>query len=420
MATDTVPNSENFTLASSEEDVICPTCDAKIKRSQVADHCQVEMDRLHSMQLRSTDSTASQAASATASTTTTTTESNSTAVEGGQRKPWTVFQRVQRNRQARQRQRTRKRPTPPPPSAPALATAPATSQATQETTSTSSSNSCICPVCNKNFPQAQIQEHANQCLRSSRRNGQSNGERQQASSDDDDDSEEYEEYEWAGQKRIRVSTLVQGGYGSLSLGQTIKYNGGQQANDDDDDVNVDEDDTHIYGPTQYGEADVIPLANEDADEGGVSEADVTSYVRRLISSNETPKSSNVNHSASETNEQTTEAMDEAATAASLEPSTSQGTTPSTSRSSRSATQNQAHNQQQIIESLKARLRLYEKQAQSKFKCLICIDDYKNPAISVSCWHVHCEQCWLQTLGARKLCPQCNSITTPKDLRRIYL
>lgn len=258
-------------------------------------------------------------------------------------------------------------------------------------------------MCNHNFPQSNIQEHVNHCLRQSRRNGQANGERH--SSEDSVDSEEYEEYEWAGQKRIRVSTLVQGGYSALGLGQTIKYNGSQQAQDDEDeDLNVDEDDTHIYGPTQYGEGDVIPLVNEDT-EGNVSEADVTSYVRRLISSSDGPKP---NHSSEATEQEPASTSNVEAPPASEEPSTS--------RSTRSTSQNQ----QQIIESLKAKLRLYEKQAQGKYKCLICIDDYKNPAISVSCWHVHCEQCWLQTLGARKLCPQCNSITTPKDLRRIYL
>lgn len=387
MATETVTNGDSLNLVNSEEDVICPSCDAKIKRSQVADHCQVEVDRLHSMQLRSAEASTLPASPNTNATATATTQPPPVAEgAGSQRRPWTVFQRVQRNRQARQRQRTRKRPTPPPAPPPAVAAA-AAAASVAETSSTGT-----CPVCNKNFPQAQIQEHANQCLR------QSNGE-QRPSSDEDGDSEEYEEYEWAGQKRIRVSTLVQGGYGALNLGQTIKYNGGQQANEDEDDVNVDEDDTHIYGPTQYSEADVIPLANEDAEEGVTSEAEVTSYVRRLISSNDpTPK----NHST----------LEQADEAASLAPSTSHAT-PRASRSSH-------QNQQQIIESLKARLRLYEKQAQSKFKCLICIDDYKNPAISVSCWHVHCEQCWLQTLGARKLCPQCNSITTPKDLRRIYL
>lgn len=392
MATDTVANSENFTLVkNSEEDVICPSCDTKIKRSQVADHCQVEMERLRSRDVSGTAPT-------TATATTTTTQSQTGLGEGGggQRKPWSVYQRVQRNRQARQRQRTRKRPTPPPPANPNPIPAPAIAPAPAEQTRS-------CPVCNVNFPQAQIHEHANECLRLNGQNGE-----QRQSSDDDDESEEYEEYEWAGQKRIRVSTLVQGGYRALNVGQTIKYANGQQGNDDEDDVNVDEDDTHIYGPTQYGEADVIPLSNEDNENGTASEADLTMYVRSLISSNETPK----NHS-SET-ERTTEELD---ATASVEPSTSA----STSRGSRSTrSTNNNNNQQQIIESLKARLRLYEKQAQSKFKCLICIDDYKNPAISVSCWHVHCEQCWLQTLGARKLCPQCNSITTPKDLRRIYL
>ncbi|ALC45999.1 CG4813 [Drosophila busckii] len=397
MTTDTVPNADNFHLANTEEDVICPTCDAKIKRSQVADHCQLEVDRLHSMQLRSADT-------APTTTTTTTTQATSTSTSTsqtqpqGQRKPWTVFQRVQRNRQARQRQRSRKRPITQQ-STGSSASAPTSSQ-------TAETSSSVCPVCNKSFPQAQIQEHANRCLRASRRNGQSNGEQQ--SSDEENDSDEYEEYEWAGQKRVRVSTLVQGGYAALNLGQTIKYTSGENGNDDnedEEDLNVDEDDTHIYGPTQYNEGDVIPLAN-DAEDGDVSEVDVTSYMRSLISSSDVPKSQpNTNHSseaaAAAAAEQTTEEVDDAA--------------PSTSRGS-----SLAQNQQQIIESLKARLRLYEKQVQSKYKCLICIDDYKNPAISVSCWHVHCEQCWLQTLGARKLCPQCNSITTPKDLRRIYL
>ncbi|XP_017003586.2 E3 ubiquitin-protein ligase Rnf220 [Drosophila takahashii] len=387
MATDTVSNGENFAQhltgsgGGSDDDVICPTCDVKIKRSQVADHCQVEMERLHHP--ISVAQPPAQPAGSTASS------------GSGGRQPWSVFQRVQRNRQARQRQRTRKRPASP--AAAAAAPSPAPPPAPPAAAAPPEASQPTCPVCNHNFPQSSIQEHVNQCLR---RNGQANGERH--SSDESEDSEEYEEYEWAGQKRIRVSTLVQGGYSALGLGQTIKYNGSQQAQEDEDeDLNVDEDDTHIYGPTQYGEGDVIPLVNEDT-EGNVSEADVTSYVRRLISSSDGPKA---NHSNEATEQETTV---EAAPPAREEPSTS--------RSTRSASQNQ----QQVIESLKAKLRLYEKQAQGKYKCLICIDDYKNPAISVSCWHVHCEQCWLQTLGARKLCPQCNSITTPKDLRRIYL
>jgi hypothetical protein len=53
------------------------------------------------------------------------------------------------------------------------------------------------------------------------------------------------------------------------------------------------------------------------------------------------------------------------------------------------------------------------------KCLICMDSYKKPTTSIVCWHVYCETCWLQSLGAKKVCPQCQTITQPADLRRIY-
>ncbi|XP_030429999.1 E3 ubiquitin-protein ligase RNF220 isoform X3 [Gopherus evgoodei] len=75
-----------------------------------------------------------------------------------------------------------------------------------------------------------------------------------------------------------------------------------------------------------------------------------------------------------------------------------------------------------FEALKARVRELERQLSrgDRYKCLICMDSYTMPLTSIQCWHVHCEECWLRTLGAKKLCPQCNTITSPGDLRRIYL
>ncbi|XP_072420089.1 E3 ubiquitin-protein ligase RNF220-like isoform X2 [Chiloscyllium punctatum] len=55
-----------------------------------------------------------------------------------------------------------------------------------------------------------------------------------------------------------------------------------------------------------------------------------------------------------------------------------------------------------------------------YRCHVCTGSYSVPLASVQCWHIHCEACWLRTLGSRKLCPQCNTITSPSDLRRIYL
>ena len=53
-------------------------------------------------------------------------------------------------------------------------------------------------------------------------------------------------------------------------------------------------------------------------------------------------------------------------------------------------------------------------------CNICLNTYVTPVVSTACWHVHCEQCWLRALGAKKLCPQCKIIVQPKHLRKIYL
>lgn len=54
------------------------------------------------------------------------------------------------------------------------------------------------------------------------------------------------------------------------------------------------------------------------------------------------------------------------------------------------------------------------------QCLICMDHYESPLVSIQCWHVYCERCWLKALKAQKLCPKCKTITCPGDLRRIFL
>ncbi|XP_069086522.1 E3 ubiquitin-protein ligase RNF220-like isoform X2 [Pleurodeles waltl] len=60
------------------------------------------------------------------------------------------------------------------------------------------------------------------------------------------------------------------------------------------------------------------------------------------------------------------------------------------------------------------------QRTDSYKCHICLDSYSAPLTSIQCWHIHCELCWLRTLGTKKLCPQCHTITSPADLRRVYL
>ncbi|KAI8431747.1 LOW QUALITY PROTEIN: hypothetical protein MSG28_016185 [Choristoneura fumiferana] len=75
-----------------------------------------------------------------------------------------------------------------------------------------------------------------------------------------------------------------------------------------------------------------------------------------------------------------------------------------------------------IQALKERIRDLEKKqnSASEAKCLICLGCYTSPTVSIQCWHVYCEVCWLESLRAKKICPQCNAITTAQHLRRIYM
>lgn len=81
----------------------------------------------------------------------------------------------------------------------------------------------LCPICSERVSD-DLDIHVELCLRrSERNNGSSN-----AANDDEDDinidveGEEYEEYEWAGQTRIRASSLLEGGYSAT--GKSVWFN----------------------------------------------------------------------------------------------------------------------------------------------------------------------------------------------------
>ncbi|XP_042617933.1 E3 ubiquitin-protein ligase RNF220-like isoform X2 [Cyprinus carpio] len=210
------------------------------------------------------------------------------------------------------------------------------------------------------------------------------------------------DFEWAEQRRIQMVSVLRGFRGLVS--STLK-----EHQDSDADLDVDGDDTLEYGKAQYTEADVIPCSgNEprDAEErqalrGAVLNGDITSRLSpeqtKLVNS-ETPTTSNGEF---DNNRSTTSPRTCKNSELEILPDD-----PSLS----------------TLEALKTRIRDLEKQLTrgDRFKCLICMDSYTVPLTSIQCWHVHCEECWLRTLGAKKLCPQCNTITSPGDLRRVYL
>ncbi|XP_059419485.1 E3 ubiquitin-protein ligase RNF220-like isoform X8 [Carassius carassius] len=221
----------------------------------------------------------------------------------------------------------------------------------------------------------------------------------------------FEEYEWCGQKRVRATTLLEGGFRGTGFAMCST----KESHDSDADLDVDGDDTLEYGKAQYTEADIIPCSGEDQGEakerealrgavlnGGVPSNRITPEFSKWAS-DEMPSTSNGESSKQEPSSSSSSSMPRTCKNSEIEKITEDSTATT-------------------LEALKARIRELEKQILrgDRYKCLICMDSYTMPLTSIQCWHVHCEECWLRTLGNKKLCPQCNTITSPGDLRRVYL
>ncbi|XP_022603819.1 E3 ubiquitin-protein ligase RNF220-like isoform X1 [Seriola dumerili] len=275
----------------------------------------------------------------------------------------------------------------------------------------------VCPLCSAPLAgsEEEMSRHVEQCLI------QREGALDDDSADmDGENGRGFEEYEWAGQKRIRATALLEGGFRGTGFATcNIK----ESAADSDADLDVDGDDTLEYGKAQYTEADVIPCSGAGEDQGEAREREA---LRGAVLNGGMP-------SNRITPEFSKWASDEMPSTSNGESSKTDPSTPSSSSSSSSCAPRTCKNSEiekvteeestaTTMEALKARIRELEKQILrgDRYKCLICMDSYTMPLTSIQCWHVHCEECWLRTLGNKKLCPQCNTITSPGDLRRVYL
>ncbi|XP_034438460.1 E3 ubiquitin-protein ligase RNF220 isoform X1 [Hippoglossus hippoglossus] len=206
------------------------------------------------------------------------------------------------------------------------------------------------------------------------------------------------ENEWNERRRIPMSTMVGGFKGAMLVSTTSK-----ECRDSDADLDVDGDDTLEYGRAQYTEADVIPCSGESSKETTVNSSSILPDSRVNLGYSKWLNDGSPSTSSGEKVDSSLAVLPKTCKNTDIE-MLSEDSTLTT------------------LDALKARIRDLEKQLSKgdRFKCLICMDTYTTPLTSIQCWHVHCEECWLRTLGAKKLCPQCNTITSPGDLRRVFL
>ncbi|XP_048510936.1 E3 ubiquitin-protein ligase Rnf220-like isoform X3 [Athalia rosae] len=370
----------------------CPVCGVTVRPQELEQHFAQELDRLYKVSATTSRPRSSRSTGAPGHP-----QDHPhapllhapSAADGTPQGRWETYKRIKANRQARIRVKNRKRKAEEP----------------------------SCPVCNERLSGSpeELNQHVERCL--NKHNGNATG--QSAGIDDEDvdvegDPETFEEYEWAGQRRVRATSMLVGGFSAAGLATSSSSRGagglGGQQDDDDVDLIVDGDDAAQFGPAQYSEADVVaPRA-----EGTPREQKEREALREAVIS---PHAPHTPHTPPEQpHGAQVEVKPEPGTVAPPSGQTQRerdvdGSSPTVAREADAP----------VVEALRGRIRDLEAEMRVQpFKCLICMEQYKKPVTSVCCWHVHCEQCWLHTLGAKKLCPQCNMITSPADLRRIYM
>ncbi|KAF8794479.1 E3 ubiquitin-protein ligase Rnf220 like protein [Argiope bruennichi] len=168
--------------------------------------------------------------------------------------------------------------------------------------------------------------------------------------------------------------------------------------DENQELNVDGDDSATYGQPHYTEADVITCSTED-------NADNKEQIRRLQTNDSSYQRISDSSQWNVNGGNNAEGQEVTSTCVSNNDASSECVSPSEKGSKPNKEANGDNPKDQIEDGI---------------KCLICMEPFIKPVVSICCWHVHCEECWLKTLGTKKLCPQCNMITSARDLRRIYL
>ncbi|CAD0207096.1 unnamed protein product [Chrysodeixis includens] len=234
-----------------------------------------------------------------------------------------------------------------------------------------------CPVCNSSLPVSRLQRHAIRCLK--RTGAEIDEDVPDTSSEDGSIDVENDEpsaggfgaeYQWCGEWRVRASALQDAQARDATAVRRASHDLALVVDGDED--------TELYGPPQYSPSRIAP----DAEPIHAEETDIQADTQEVTAEDKSEKLDNgIKYNG----------LVEASAAT-------------------------------RIHALKEKIRELERRNNGggEVKCLICLEPHSLPAVSIQCWHVYCEGCWLQSLRAKKICPQCNAITTAEHLRRIYM
>ncbi|XP_042869998.1 E3 ubiquitin-protein ligase RNF220-like [Penaeus japonicus] len=313
-----------------------------------------------------------------------------------------------------------------------------------------------CPVCDAHVDADtadDMRAHIERCLRKAEVEFEDEDVDVEGDADD-----HYEEYEWCGQTRVRATQMLRAEGQLHALGTKV------ERGSEDEMVDVCDDADDAFGPAQYDDSQLLRLGHDHGpadDDPGDRERDDRDDPRTHNTSCESmavsesslspptpplpppPPPPSTCENAPPTGDHPGCAEQHAgrrggggggegggggslSDGLSSSSSCSNNTFPKSNNSSNNGNSsnggsNGGSSGSAVVEALRARVMELEEERRSvRCTCRVCHGEYEKPLVSVSCWHIHCEQCWLHALAAKKLCPQCSSITSTADLRRVYL
>jgi hypothetical protein len=182
--------------------------------------------------------------------------------------------------------------------------------------------------------------------------------------------------------------------------------------DVEDEVDIDGEDEAVFGEAQFGEADVLALPSSDRDlhhenedidvdiDGHVGTSQERQTLRHLVVEGKVlmKQADSIESKVIQSIEMDQLDLDIVTARSRNDPSA-------------------------LILALENKLKTLESNAGSTSSpnlCRICLSHYTEPTVSTGCWHTCCRECWLRCLGATKLCPMCQRITSAAELRRVYM
>ncbi|XP_035828153.1 E3 ubiquitin-protein ligase RNF220 [Aplysia californica] len=221
----------------------CPVCGLTLRAGELEQHFMLEIEKLDKIARggRKSRDTTPQGRKSLPSPSGSRKGKDSPTPEVASRSRYDNFLRVRCNRQSRLSARSRNKKSKKP-----------GEDGMKET---------VCPICSERLAGSadDLNTHVEMCLK------QRSGEGEEEAVDVEG---EFEEYEWAGQTRVRATTLLPGGFAASGF----QTHNSRRDGDEEGELNVDGDDTEEYGKPQFTETDIVPVGSD----GGSPHTDIRS------------------------------------------------------------------------------------------------------------------------------------------------